>query len=304
MNPRTAAFFLVVALLIPASALAQDSRGSGLGRESFFRGVSALSDRRYNVAVDAFEESYRVRAVPVVLYNLGLAYRGLGRNIAAIDAFERYLAQPAASATPEDIAAVRRAIAQLRESLVVVALAVTPTTAVVLVDGRPHALESGTLQLDPGAHMLECSAVGSISERREVRLEAGGRVALSFSLVSVEGRPLLVIEPSVATSVVHVDGERVGVGRVEIPSSAGEHHVEISAVGYASFERRVRVGASGVVRVDAVLAVRQRHVMLPIAIGVGVLVVGAIVVGVAASSRTEMPYVGGLGNVTEGLHAR
>ena len=67
-------------------------------REAFERGVRGLDEGRFGDAVIAFEESLRVRDVPVTLYNLGLAYRGVGREAQAIAMFERYLETPAPDA--------------------------------------------------------------------------------------------------------------------------------------------------------------------------------------------------------------
>src|SRR5260221_2447483 len=76
---------LVTSTAFSAAALAQINADT-LARDAFQRGVAELEANRPEVALPAFEESYRLRAVPAVLYNIGLTYRGLHRHADALEA--------------------------------------------------------------------------------------------------------------------------------------------------------------------------------------------------------------------------
>jgi len=55
-------------------------------------GVELLRTRQYHEALARFDEAYALVPSANIHYDRGLAYRGLGRNAAAIEAFEAFLA--------------------------------------------------------------------------------------------------------------------------------------------------------------------------------------------------------------------
>jgi len=290
---------ITVALAWPRFSHAQDQ--AGLARAAFERGVSAADEGRYADAAVAFEASYRARAVPVVLHNLGLAYRAMGRNRAAIDAFERYLGAPAADATQADLSVVRDAVRTLRAALVTVAVSTTPPDASVTVDGRPEAVQNGTLTLDPGTHAFDIRADGYAPARRELRLSNGARARLDVTLTAMDSGGRLLVEPSVAAARVSIDGNAVGTGHVETVVAPGEHTVEIRATGYELFRRTVNVGARGLVRVDANLSRvataggrggNAAVWAVPLTVGGSLLVAGAVILGVVLGGGRMQPPTG------------
>src|SRR5690606_28214609 len=71
-----------------ASAHAQDHEAA---RQHFEEGVRLLEDSRFAAAARELEASLELRDSPSALYNLALAYRGLGRYKKAIELFQRFL---------------------------------------------------------------------------------------------------------------------------------------------------------------------------------------------------------------------
>jgi hypothetical protein len=272
----------------PSRAWAQQQPSPGQGtaaqaRALFERGVAALDDGRPRDAIEPLEQSRALRALPVVDYNLGLAYRGAGRYLDAIRAFERYLASPPPQASPADLAAVQRALGELRSGVATLVVNVTPAAAAVLLDGRTVQWAGNTAQVDPGDHVLEAQADGYALERRAVSLPRGARAVVALVLAPASGLAHLVVVPSVPDAMTSVDGRQQATSAVDLALPSGEHTVFVRAPGYAPFERRVTLGATGVVRVDAHLARAGgggSSWLAPAAIAVGVVVVGAIVTGV------------------------
>ena len=125
---------VLAVLLVAQGALAQRRPG---GSTAFDRGVAALEAGRYNDAVGDLEEAVRVEPTPLAVYNLGLAYRGVGRSADAVAAFERYLAAPERRATPAVLTAVRQEVEGLRARLALLVVETDPADATVTVDGRP-----------------------------------------------------------------------------------------------------------------------------------------------------------------------
>lgn len=166
----------------PRVACAQAQGGDA--RALFEQGMAALQSNRPADAARAFEQSYRLRPVPVVQYNLGLALRALGRNREAAESFERFLRDPPANVEAQRLAAVRSEMEGLRASLARVQLSLDPRDAAVFVDGRAVALEAGALTLDPGHHVVEFRADGRLPQRREQDFANGSSLRWNVTLAS------------------------------------------------------------------------------------------------------------------------
>ncbi len=221
-------------------------------REAFERGVQALEDSRFAEAQSAFEESFRRNPLPVVLFNLAFAYRGLGRNRDAIATLERYLQDP--GTTEADMQQnAREEIARLRATLVRLNVRPTPASASVLIDGRRVTMEGGIIVVDPGRRVLEVMLDGYRPHREERVFQPGESSVADVRLAISDDAGRLRIEPNVPTARVTIDGTFAGTGLVERPARLGLHRVVITADGYTALERMVRVGGTGLVRVDAVL---------------------------------------------------
>lgn len=258
----------------------------------FQRGIVALEEMRYAEACDAFEAAYRERQTPRVLYNLALALRGAGRYRRAIASFEQYVAAPDPGDAPARIARVQETADEMRRALVRVRVRLDPATAALTVDGRVEAMENNTLTLDPGAHVFEATAADRVSFRREMRLDAGAEVTLDATLAEAPPSGRLMVVPSVASALVRIDGALVATGSVDRVVAPGEHRVEIQAREYVPFVRVVRVGRTGVVRVDATLVAPPRNNwLLPTAVVGGVALVAGSVALIAWVARPSEPYV-------------
>lgn len=266
-------------------------------------GLRHLAENRYHDAAVALERSNRLRPLPVVTYNLALAYRGMGRYVAAIEGFEQYLRHPDAGAPPERLAAMQEELTDLRRQLVHVTVHVLPREATLTLDGRAMGtLPPGeTLTLDPGTHTFEWSAPDHRPERREMPGEAGAMRSFDLRLEPMrDGR--LSVEPTPATATVLIDGRPFGAGARELTMPPGEHWVELSAPGYLPVRRSVHVGGTGIARLTIALDREPTpRWILPTAIAGGVVAVaGAIVTAVLLSRPTiPDPQHGSWGDVHE-----
>jgi hypothetical protein len=141
-------------------------------RQEYQRGLEALRQHQADVAIRAFERSYEIRPSPVVLYNLALAYREAGRIAEALEAFDRYLRDPVASAPPAPTSAVRTEADRLRARLATVTLRGLPANATVRLVGSTRRVDRDTFPLEAGDHTLEIIAENAVA-RYELRLAAG-----------------------------------------------------------------------------------------------------------------------------------
>ncbi len=190
---RVAGSLLALALaLLPYRGLAQtvDTQTAQTARAAFDRGVTEVDAGHHAVAAVAFEESYRLRPVPVVLYNLARVYESLGRLRQARDTYERYLREGGAGVAEERRRTVEASVSRLTTEIPQLVVRATPSDARVEVDGRVERPVGGVLLLDPGNHGIVVSADGYASERRELRLDVGARIELPVQLLARTPHPI------------------------------------------------------------------------------------------------------------------
>ncbi len=151
---------------------------------AYQRGVNALHDDRFSVAVTELEASYRLNPSAQVLYNLALAYRGAGRHVLAVETFDRYLREQP-SITAERREAVTREVQRLRARIGVIACRVRPANAALVIDGQERAC-TNAMFVDPGDHAVEVRAAGFRTAQHRVRITPGAEVDLRVELTPVE----------------------------------------------------------------------------------------------------------------------
>jgi len=108
---------LALALLVvatPAAADAPSQSDHDLALALFKHSDEAYKRGDFRGAVSDLEKAYSLEAEPILLYNLGRAYEGLGDTKNAIDAYDRYLkAKPDA----DDRGAIEARLTTLRHQL-------------------------------------------------------------------------------------------------------------------------------------------------------------------------------------------
>jgi len=110
----TAIAALVVVATPIAPAEAQDGSHDAEARNLFEAGRLAMSDGRFEDALDYFQRAYELSERPALLYNVATVAERLGEDQVALDALERYLVEE-----PDigDRRAVERRVELLRERL-------------------------------------------------------------------------------------------------------------------------------------------------------------------------------------------
>lgn len=107
------ALVVVLALLLPAAARAESEAAF---QDHYQRALKLYQDGQYQQAIPEFQTAYDLRPLPRLLFNLGQAYRKLGRDVEALNTYERYL-QLDTSVPQERRAMVEGYIRELRGKL-------------------------------------------------------------------------------------------------------------------------------------------------------------------------------------------
>lgn len=238
LSRALSALFLLAAL-VPATASAQTPAKTSdadiaAARELTRDGYTALDKNDYATAADRFSRAEGLYKAPTITVGLGRAYAGLGKLVAAHEAFNRVInmkmendANPALVKAVED---ARRELAALSPRVPAVILEVKgPDVPKVTVDGTPvPALALGVKRLvDPGPHVVRATAQGFFPVETTVTLAEGKIETVRLELKQDPNGPA----PQTAQDVA------AGQGQAQAGGSLGK------TLGFTS----LGVGATGLV---------------------------------------------------------
>jgi len=302
MKSRTLLLALFLCM-IPCAAAADDADPA---REHFNRGVALLDDSQFAGAVAELEKSRALRETAPVLFNLGLAYRGVGKYVDALDHFKRFLNVKDDVKHQKMAALAKTLISELEAALVHVEVRVTGGATSVRVDGKQVATGDGTHQavLDPGKHDFEADREGYVSAHTTLELKAGARVDVSLDADEIPRPSRISIEATPAQAEIWLDGKLVGRGRYQGETASGTRLLRVTAPGHLSADRTLRVGPGSRQQVSIALTAEQSR---PITkqwwfwTGSAAVVAGAVLAAVLMQPEKPTPHEGSLGFVTEAL---
>jgi len=124
------------------------------------QGTEALQAGRFADAVKAFDAAYRQKPAAALLYNLGLAYKGMGFPGKALEAFESFVGYADPKTEGTNIAAAKNEIERIKNGYARYAVKLTPATATIDIDGKRVTPESNELWVPTGKHNISIKADG------------------------------------------------------------------------------------------------------------------------------------------------
>lgn len=240
--------WLLVACMASAAAPvlaqpAQPNPQADEARRRFQAGVQQYNQGNYPGALAEFEVSYRLAPNPRLLYNIGLAQKGLHRYGEGIVSLEGYLAQN--QNLPADrIELVQKLLAEMRPFVTAVAISGLPPGAEVRIDGRVIGKAPlKPVQLQAGNYVLEATAEGFASGRKEFTVHQGQPLAVELGLTAspTSGKVNIVARPGAAR--LRLDGRDVGYGAAQLALTPGGHQLEALAEGYKPYRFELTVAA-------------------------------------------------------------
>jgi tetratricopeptide (TPR) repeat protein len=186
MNGKSAMRFGVVALLawlsVGTTSFAQTAQ------ELYEQGMAALNAGRYKEAAEKLDGSYRAQPVALVLYNLGLAYSGMGYPDRAVESFEAYVQYADPNKEGRTIAAVRQEVERIKNSYGRFSVTLTPAEALIEIDGYIVAPRDGKLWVQTGQHRIVIRAQGYETYEQTLQVTAG-KFDLDIKLREPTGPP-------------------------------------------------------------------------------------------------------------------
>ena len=276
-------------------------------RELYQAGSAAYEATRYAVAVEAFEEAYRLAPRPTVMFSLAQAQRlqyfldgDAARLRRAVELYRRYADGVGDGGRRDD------AIQHLRDLVPLMQRdgggADAPARLIVSTDapGATARVDEGearaipaTFQVSPGARRLTVAAPEFVSRVIETTAVGGSTVALNVTLTPEPGA-LTVDAPAGAR--VEIDGRSLGSAPVApVLLAPGRHRVVVVDAGRVPFVQSVVLGRAEAVTIVAPLEVTGQRVAAGSLFGVaGALVVGAgVAAGFALDAEAEAQVIEG-----------
>jgi hypothetical protein len=132
---KQVAFFTVLCLglAFATPCVAQNKRAKA--KKLFDKGIAALEEHDYKVALEAFEEAYDTSPHWMVLAHIGTCRSKLNMPVKAILALEKYLEEGGDDIDPEERQAARKLLEEQRKKVGVLHLIVSPKGAEAKIDG-------------------------------------------------------------------------------------------------------------------------------------------------------------------------
>ena len=212
-------------LIAPALAQKPDSRTAA--RELLQEGAQLYDQGDYEGALAKFEQAYQRFRSPKIFFNLGQAYRGLSRNVEAVEAFERFLAEakyaPAASRQEAEsiLVALRARVANLE-------IECDTAGAQVLIDGRVHGTTpvARSILLAPGPHQVVVEKQGRSPFLQRLDLQPGA--ATRVRAVLAENNEEKILPPAETAVLPPPDRDATSTPSTQVASGQSELKTALS----------------------------------------------------------------------------
>lgn len=206
------ALFGAALLLAPTAAGAQNEDAAA---EAFARGKELADSRSYLEAIEAFEVAYRLRPHHMVQCSIARCYENLNKPIEAARHYQRCLDEGAGETKLGD--QVKRTVVKMQARVARVEVLSPGKGGSVHVDGRKHGEAPATVELNPGAHVIEVRRPGAKSASATLKLLGGERRTVTLAPLDVAVK----VEPTPTPAPPVVDRPRRRLSQVWFWTAAG-----------------------------------------------------------------------------------
>ena len=243
-------------------------------KKSFVEGQKEFKKNNYKKAIELWEKAYELKQLPLLLYNISLAYERLGDKEAALLYAQRYI-----DAQPQDdplVGQVKGNIEGLAKTIErPLSINADPGDAQIIIDGGAPLASPAEVTLALGEHKIKVIKNGYETQEQTVTVWLDPLFPLNIKLtmlrydVHIKGLPV--------GAQVKLNGEVIADPRTLV-APLGPQVIEISAAGYQPFRKDFLVtGEKDVVVADLEpLQSGRNKLLLPAAFGAGALGFGGV----------------------------
>ena len=148
-------------------------------------GTRIADEGQHARALELFQEAYALYPEPAYLYDMGVEFQALGRDVEALDAYRRFLADP--KGTPRSLVThASELLADLDKRLGEIQLRGAPDGAEIAIDDEPRGAAPARepLRAKPGAHRVLLRRAGFEPFRADVQVPEGGAAVVDVGVFS------------------------------------------------------------------------------------------------------------------------
>ena len=264
---------------VPSRAFAQeapltDAEATAQAKKSFSEGQKEFKKANYKKAIELWERAYELKPLPLLLYNISLAYERLEDKEAALLYAQRYI-----DAQPQDdplVGQVKGNIEGLAKTIErPLSITADPGDAQIIIDDGEPLTSPAEVTLALGDHKIKIIKDGYEPQEQTVSVWLDPLFPLNIKLtvlkydVHIKGLPV--------AAQVKLNGEVITDPRT-LTATKGPQTIEISATGYKPFRKEFSVtGERDVVVADLEpLSSGLNKLVLPAAFGAGALGFGGV----------------------------
>jgi hypothetical protein len=259
----------------PASqSPAEDPRDAVAGRH-FEAGQKLHHEGLFQEAIAEFQEAYRVKPHPNVLYNIGQAYERLLQYGDAVEWFERYLREGGEAAPYRMVVQNRLHVLRGLPARIHVECLPKATASVIDPDGVVEQAETpAEFRMKAGRYTLRVTRDGYVPQERRIGAEIGQPYFYQFTLE--QQRELVTIRPNPAQARIFLDQKLVITGIYADRLPVGRHKLLVEYGRHEPFEGEFNLRPGRKIEYDIVLKPPPPQGRIEFVIGMGVY--GAAVV--------------------------
>jgi hypothetical protein len=145
--------------------------------------AKAARAKRFEACIEAYEKAYRIEPSPLTLGELGVCEEPLGRNVAAFQHLSAALRTPGIERAAEPWKRFGERLLLASARVAQVFLSTDPTSARLVVDGRPLGqVEGRTVTVEAGAHVFAARLDGYEDAVQSRTVEAGDLSSIHLKL--------------------------------------------------------------------------------------------------------------------------
>ncbi len=301
-------FALALAVAAPATAQPESGGNVAKAKELFDAGAREYENGRFDLAIQAFEQAYKIAPRDGIMFSTAQAHRrqytrtsDAAHLLRAVELYKLYIDRVKAGGRVTDAV---KALGELEPQLksldpatapqpsqtagalktrIVVNIFVPGTT--VSIDNKPAKAPPINEEVEPGKHVVKLSAPGYFDEVREIAVEKG---EIAPANLPQRERPAAFTINTESGAEISIDGRFVGeaplTSAIELPS--GRHFVAILKTGHETYTKEVELKRGARETLDADLqSTTQRDLSYVVIGGAAAFATAGIIFGGLALER-------------------
>lgn len=237
---------LLLALLLPALAVAQSRKEKEEAGGHFTKGIEFYKEGNYGAALAEFNAAYKAVPSYEVLFNIGLSQRRLFKYGESVKTLNKYLAEGAGKVPKDRREAVKKELDAIKSLVAEVTFKIEGAPASLFVDGEALGRSplAEPLLIGPGKHTFRAEREGEEPDEKVLELVSVTKVEVALTPKVKALQPGdLAIESFPPLAVLTIDGKVAGTAPVKTSLLEGGHEVIAELDGYVTARTEVVITA-------------------------------------------------------------